>query len=129
MKRRSHKPRRAAQSRDMLHRAGPVLLGVAIAGAASFPTSSFSSAIPSTHRTSGAVIEAWAFGTLSDATRPNSQAACDLKHVCALAISSNGGTGTGAGATGTDDDGDGDDDNAEGEVTSGAAGSASENSD
>jgi hypothetical protein len=50
-------------------------------------------------RTSGAAITAWAFGTLSDATQPNSEAGCDLSHVCALAISSNGGAGSGTGAT------------------------------
>ena len=50
-------------------------------------------------RTGGAVIEAWAFGTLADATQPDSQSACDLSHVCALVISSDGGAGTGTGAT------------------------------
>jgi len=50
-------------------------------------------------RTGGAVIQAWAFGTLSGATHPNSQEACDLDHVCALAISSAGGAGTGTGTT------------------------------
>ena len=49
-------------------------------------------------RTGGAVIEAWAFGTLSDAKRPDSQV-CDLDHVCELAISSAGGAGTGTGTT------------------------------
>jgi hypothetical protein len=49
-------------------------------------------------RTGGAVIDAWAFGTLSDARRPDSQV-CDLDHVCELAISSAGGAGTGTGAT------------------------------
>jgi hypothetical protein len=50
-------------------------------------------------RTSGAVIEAWAIGTLSNATQPDSREACDLDHVCALAISSAGGAGTGTGTT------------------------------
>jgi len=50
-------------------------------------------------RTGGAVVVAWAFGTLSDATQPNSGDACDLSHVCELALSSNGGVGTGTGAT------------------------------
>jgi hypothetical protein len=50
-------------------------------------------------RTSGAVIQAWAFGTLSNATQPDSREACDLDHVCVLAISSAGGAGTGAGTT------------------------------
>jgi hypothetical protein len=50
-------------------------------------------------RTGGAVIEAWAFGTLSGATRPESREGCDLDHVCALVISSAGGAGTGTGTT------------------------------
>ena len=50
-------------------------------------------------RTGGAVIQAWAFGTLSDATQLDSHEACDLSHVCALAISSAGGAGTGTGTT------------------------------
>jgi hypothetical protein len=50
-------------------------------------------------RTGGAVIEAWAFGTLSGATQPDSREACDLDHVCALVISSAGGEGTGTGTT------------------------------
>ena len=49
-------------------------------------------------RTNGAVIEAWAIGTLTDAKQPDSEV-CDLDHVCALAISSVGGAGTGTGAT------------------------------
>ncbi len=49
-------------------------------------------------RTGGAVIEAWAFGTLADAKGPDSEA-CDLDHVCALVISSAGGAGTGTGTT------------------------------
>ena len=49
-------------------------------------------------RTGGAVIEAWAFGTLSDAKQPDSQV-CDLEHLCELAISSVGGAGTGHGTT------------------------------
>jgi len=50
-------------------------------------------------RTGGAVIEAWAIGILSNAMQPDSQEACDLDHVCALAISSAGGAGTGMGTT------------------------------
>ena len=50
-------------------------------------------------RTGGAVIQAWAFGTLSGTTNPNSQEECDFDHVCALAISADGGVGTGTGAT------------------------------
>ena len=107
MKRRSNKTRPAQRSRSVLNRFGPVLMGVAVAGVTSFPTPSEAKAnLPprvsittGRFRTSGAVIEAWAFGTLSDASQPNSQAACDLTHVCALAISSEGGAGTGTGAT------------------------------
>jgi hypothetical protein len=54
---------------------------------------------PRQPRTGGAVIQAWAFGTLSGATHPNSQEACDFDHVCALAISADGGAGTGTGTT------------------------------
>ena len=50
-------------------------------------------------RTGGAVIQAWVFGTLSNATQPDSEDACDLRHVCELAISSAGGAGTGTGTT------------------------------
>ena len=50
-------------------------------------------------RTGGAVIQAWAFGTLSEATQPDSQKECDLDHVCELVISSAGGAGTGTGTT------------------------------
>jgi hypothetical protein len=54
---------------------------------------------PTLPRTGGAVIEAWAFGTLSGATHPNSTEACDFNHICALAISAAGGAGTGTGTT------------------------------
>ena len=54
---------------------------------------------PTLPRTSGAMIVAWAFATLSDPTQPNSGDACDLSHVCELALSSNGGAGTGTGVT------------------------------
>ena len=50
-------------------------------------------------RTGGAVIQAWAFGTLSNATQPDSQKECDLEHVCELVISSAGGAGSGTGTT------------------------------
>jgi hypothetical protein len=50
-------------------------------------------------RTGGAVIQAWAFGTLSNATRSDSREECDLDHVCELVISSAGGAGTGTGTT------------------------------
>ena len=49
-------------------------------------------------RTGGAAVEAWAIGTVSEAKQTNSEA-CDLDHVCALAISSAGGAGTGLGTT------------------------------
>jgi len=54
---------------------------------------------PTPVRTGGAVIQAWAIGTLSAAPHPNSQDACDLDHVCELAISSAGGAGSGTGTT------------------------------
>jgi hypothetical protein len=88
-----------ARARDTLRRVGPVLMGVAMAGAVSLPIPSQSKEILGPLRTSGTVIEAWAFGTLSDARQPKSQEACDLEHVCKLAISSAGGAGTGTGAT------------------------------
>jgi len=74
---------------------------VVVAGAMSLPIPSHAGGdqVLSPRRTSGAVIEAWAFGTLSDARQPDSQDACDLRNVCALAISSTGGAGTGTGAT------------------------------
>jgi hypothetical protein len=81
-------------------RVGRALMGVVIAGAVSLPTQSHAAGdqvrLP---RTGGAVIEAWAFGTLSDARQPDSQEECDLDHICALAISSAGGAGTGTGTT------------------------------
>jgi hypothetical protein len=79
-------------------RRGRVLMRVVMAGAVSLPIPSQSAEL-SPRRTSGAVIEAWAFGTLSDARQPESQEECDLRHVCALAISSAGGAGTGTGTT------------------------------
>jgi len=72
---------------------------VVVAGAVSLPIARPFGDLLDYPRTGGAVIEAWAFGTLSGATHPNSQEACDFDHVCALAISSAGGAGTGAGAT------------------------------
>ena len=45
------------------------------------------------------MVVSWAFGTLSDPKQPNSGDACDLSHVCELALTSNGGAGTGTGAT------------------------------
>jgi hypothetical protein len=84
-----------------------VVARAAVAGALSLPIPSQALdivIIPRTSgvvlpRTGGAVIEAWASGTLSEAKQPNSQEACDLSHVCELAISSSGGAGTGTGVT------------------------------
>jgi hypothetical protein len=83
-----------------IRRVGRALMPVVMAGAVSPPiarpaTDTFS---PTHSRTSGAVIAAWAFGTLTDAKQPESEA-CDLAHVCSLVISSNGGAGTGTGVT------------------------------
>ena len=98
---------------------GRALMRVAVAGAVSLPVARpdtvtpaptpghcivLSSGIaictyPTPARTGGAVIQAWAIGTLSGATHPNSQESCDFDHVCELAISSTGGAGTGTGAT------------------------------
>jgi hypothetical protein len=75
---------------------------VVMAGAMSLPIPSRVSAgdqVLNPRRTSGAVIQAWAFGTLSGASQPDSREGCDLSHVCALAISSAGGAGTGTGVT------------------------------
>jgi hypothetical protein len=90
--------RRTAPGCETDHRVRRILMRAAMAGAVSFPIPSHSSGI-AIRRTRGAVSEAWAFGTLSAARQPNSEAACDLSHVCALAISSAGGAGTGTGAT------------------------------
>jgi hypothetical protein len=78
-------------------------------GATGFPSSGLASCVQQLDKTSrplacvartgGAVIAAWAIGTLADATQPNSGPACDLSHVCDLVISSEGGSGTGSGAT------------------------------
>jgi hypothetical protein len=87
-----------AEVRGRRRRTGSVLRRAVMAGAVAFPIPSHSSEIIHP-RTAGAVIEAWAFGTLSDAKRPKSQEACDLSHVCELVISSAGGVGTGTGAT------------------------------
>ncbi len=104
--------RNSAPARNTRRRAGRALMRVGIVGALSlsiarplviyvcnsrgyncYPIVINTTAPP---RTGGAVIQAWAFGTLSGATHPNSQEACDLDHVCALAISSAGGAGTGS---------------------------------
>jgi len=71
-----------------------------VAGAVSLPIPSHAAGdqvrLP---RTGGAVIQAWAFGVLSDAKQPDTQEPCDLRNVCDLAISSTGGAGTGNGVT------------------------------
>lgn len=85
-------------ARETRRRVGPALMRVVLAGAVSLPMSGAGDQVR-LPRTGGAVIEAWAFGTLSDARQPDSQQVCDLQHVCALAISSAGGAGTGTGAT------------------------------
>lgn len=82
MKRWWNTPRRPAPARVMRRRAGRALMGVVVAGAMSLPTPAHASGdqvrLP---RTGGAVIQAWAFGTLSDARQPNSHEACELSHV------------------------------------------------
>src|SRR5579864_2261933 len=95
-----------ASARVTRRRVGRALMRVGIVGALSLSIAKpidFVFVIPhgppTPLRTGGAVIQAWAFGTLSGATQPNSQDACDLRHVCALAISSAGGAGTGTGTT------------------------------
>jgi hypothetical protein len=62
-------------------------------------TTIFFPTFPRLPRTGGAAIQAWAFGTLSEATQPDSRKECDLDHVCELVISSAGGAGTGTGTT------------------------------
>jgi hypothetical protein len=89
--------RQSAPARATRHRVGRALMRVVMAGAVSLPIPS-QSAVLNLPRTGGAVIQAWAFGTLSAAKRPDSQY-CDLSHVCELAISSAGGAGTGTGTT------------------------------
>jgi hypothetical protein len=81
-------------------RVGRALMNVVVAGAVILPIpSQAGDLVLNPRRTSGAVIQAWAFGTLSDARQPDSQEPCDLRNVCALAISSTGGAGTGTGVT------------------------------
>jgi hypothetical protein len=100
MKRWWNTSRYPAPVRVTRRRVGRVLMQVVVAGAVSLPIPMQSGdLVLSTRRTGGAVIEAWAFGTLTDATQPDSQEPCDLRNVCALAISSTGGAGTGTGAT------------------------------
>jgi len=107
-----------ASARVTRRRVGRALMRVAVAGAVSLPiarpdTVTLAPApghcivlgsvaictYPTPARTGGAVIQAWAIGTLSGATHPNSQESCDFDHVCELAISSTGGAGTGTGTT------------------------------
>ena len=95
------------RARSTSHRGRRFLVRAAVAGALSLPIPGRTAdiiVIPRTSgvvapRTGGAVIEAWAFGTLSEAQQPSSQAQCDLSHVCELAVSSSGGAGTGTGVT------------------------------
>ena len=95
--------RHLARVSGMHRRVGGVLTGAVMTGALSVQISGGAelewNGTPSIARTGGAVVEAWAFGTLSEARQLDSQAACDLAHVCELAISSAGGAGTGTGAT------------------------------
>jgi hypothetical protein len=119
MKRWWNTPGYPASVRVRRRRVGRALIRVAVAGAVSLPVARpdtvtiypppghcivLSSGIricttPAPPRTGGAVIQAWAIGTLSSATPPNSQDACDFDHLCELAISSTGGVGTGTGTT------------------------------
>jgi hypothetical protein len=87
-----------APARVTRRRVGRALMGVVMAGAVSLPIAKPSGDQVRLPRTGGAVIQAWAFGTLSDARQPDARA-CDFEHVCALAISSAGGAGTGTGTT------------------------------
>jgi hypothetical protein len=100
MKRWWNTPEYPAPARVTSRRVGRVLMGVVMAGAVSLPIARpAGDQVLNPRRTGGAVIEAWAFGTLSEARQPDSMEACDLRHVCALAITSAGGAGTGTGTT------------------------------
>jgi hypothetical protein len=111
MKRWWNTTRHPATARVKRRRIGRALMRVVTIGALSLPTARPSttvtlpdgiSVIPiyvHLPRTGGAAIQAWAFGTLSDATQPDSRKECDLDHVCELVISSAGGAGTGTGTT------------------------------
>ena len=106
MKRWWHTPKEL-RARSMRHRGRGILMRAAVAGALSLPipaTAADIIFIPRTSgvvapRTGGAVIEAWAFGTLSEARQPGLRDECDLSHVCELAVSASGGEGTGTGVT------------------------------
>jgi hypothetical protein len=82
-------------------RVGRAVIRFVVAGTMSLPIARPASdaLLVNVPRTSGAMIEAWAFGAVSAATQPDSQEACDLAHVCALVVSSAGGAGTGTGTT------------------------------
>jgi len=99
MKRWWNTPGHSAPARSTRRRVGRALMRVVVAGAVSLPIVKLIGDQVRLPRTGGAVIQAWAFGTLSDAKQPDSQEPCDLRNVCALAISSAGGAGTGTGVT------------------------------
>jgi len=86
----------SASARVTRRRVGRALVRVVVAGAVTLPIAKPEIRAP---RTSGAVIQAWAFGALSDPKQPRSSEGCDLQHVCELVISSTGGAGSGTGAT------------------------------
>ena len=87
-KRKSHAARNNAGKR--VARTAPALATAALAGAGAVFGSDDASACPCL-RTGGAVVEAWAFGTLVKASRPDSTLACDLAHVCEVVVESAGG--------------------------------------
>ena len=113
MKRWWNTPGYPASARVTRRRIGRALMRVVTIGALSLPIARPSTTVtfpdgtrfvfpplfPSLPRTGGAAIQAWAFGTLSEATQPDSLKECDLDHVCELVISSAGGAGTGTGTT------------------------------
>ena len=72
-------------------RIGPALVTASLAGAA---TAVFSgdNASATCFRTGGAVVEAWAFGALTGATRSDSTKSCELGHVCQVVVASAGGS-------------------------------------
>ena len=102
MKRWWNTPGYPASARVTRRRIGRVLMHVVMAGSVSLPIARPSGdqvLNPRLPRTGGAVIQGWAFGTLSGASQPDSREECDLEHVCELVISSAGGAGTGTGVT------------------------------
>jgi len=112
MKRWWNTSRHPAPARVTRRRLGRALMRVVTVGALTLPIARPSTTITfadgTTYvlplflhlpRTGGAVIQAWAFGTLSNATQSDSREECDLDHVCELVISSAGGAGTGTGTT------------------------------